>query len=263
MTKYLVIKILNKIQKILITISNYYKFFKQHTFPHKTLSVNAFASKTRNLPSCYEKFKEEELEKCYDHFKKHFYNSVFLESTQLKEYSLKEALLFENKNSNNFYLEFGVGGGNSINLFADILKTQNLTIYGFDSFVGLKEDWKGHVFYPKGSLSKNNQLPGVRENVKILKGWIQDTLPIFLDKEKPKINFMHIDVDTYETTKYIFQKTKEFLTPNCVIVLDDMYNFSGWSVGEYKALREEFKENEYKFIAFSINKGNASLKLTK
>ena len=40
-----------------------------------------------------------------------------------------------------------------------------------------------------------------------------------------------------------------------------MYNFSGWSVGEYKALSEEFNENEYDFIAFSVNKGNASLKL--
>ena len=32
-------------------------------------------------------------------------------------------------------------------------------IHGFDSFEGLREDWKGHVFYPKGSLNLNKKLP--------------------------------------------------------------------------------------------------------
>ena len=35
------------------------------------------------------------------------------------------------------------------------------------------------------------------------------------------------------------------------IYFDELYNYTGWEVGEYKALREVFKENEYKFLAFS------------
>ena len=30
------------------------------------------------------------------------------------------------------------------------------------------------------------------------------------------------------------------------------YNFPGWDVGEYKALKEEFDETEYSFKVFSI-----------
>ena len=261
MTKYILIRMLNIFQKILIKINNYYKFFKQHALPPKNTHIHAFSSKTRNLPSCYEMFKEEELNKCYNHFKKHFYNSVFLETIELQKYSIKEALINDNGKENFYYLEFGVGGGSSINRFSSFLEKKNRSIYGFDSFVGLKEDWKGHVLHPKGSLGKDNKLPKVKNNVHLISGWIQDTLPSFLEKNNPKINFIHIDVDTYETTKFIFNKTKKYLTKNCIIILDEMYNFSGWSVGEYKALSEEFNETEYNFIAFSINKGNASLKL--
>ena len=78
-----------------------------------------------------------------------------------------------------------------------------------------------------------------------------------------KINFIHIDVDTYETTKFILSHTKELMSENAIILFDDLYNFSGWSVGEYKALHctkyfliEVYNEEEYKFIAFkAINKG--------
>ena len=95
----------------------------------------------------------------------------------------------------------------------------------------------------------------------LVAGWIQDTLPLFLKEKNPKINFLHIDVDTYESTKFILKETKQYLSKNCIIVFDDFYNFSGWSVGEYKALIEEFNEKEYKYIAFSLNKGNVAIQL--
>ena len=83
-------------------------------------------------------------------------------------------------------------------------------------------------------------------------GWIQDTLDNFLKEKNPRINFVHIDVDTYDTSKFILQKIKPFLVSGAVILFDEMYNFPGWDVGEYKALQEEFNENEYKFKVFSI-----------
>lgn len=260
MVKHTIIIILNLIQKVFIKINNYYKFIKFHILPPKTTIVNAFSSKTINLPSCYEMFKEEEMKKCYNHFKKHFFNSVFLDNIELQKYSIKEALINDNGSKQLYYLEFGVGRGTSINRFSDILQKNRKFIYGFDSFVGLREDWKGHVLYPKGSLSQNNKQPKVKKNVNLISGWIQDTLPIFLKEKNPKINFIHIDVDTYESTKFIFNNVKKYLANNCIILLDEMYNFPGWSVGEYKALAEEFAEDEYEFIAFSLNKGNAALK---
>jgi len=68
-----------------------------------------------------------------------------------------------------------------------------------------------------------------------------------------KINFVHIDTDTYPTTKFLLQKIKPYLTNNAILIFDELYNFPGWSVGEYKALIEVFEEEEYAFLAFSIN----------
>ena len=82
-------------------------------------------------------------------------------------------------------------------------------------------------------------------------GWIQDTLENFLKEMNNKINFVHIDVDTYETSKFVLEKIKPYLLKDSIILFDELYNFSGWDVGEYKSLIEIFNDNEYKFLSFA------------
>ena len=130
-------------------------------------------------------------------------------------------------------------------------------IYGFDSFEGLREDMKGHHL-TSGTFNLNKKIPNLKKNIRPRVGWIQDTLPSFLLEKNPKINFMHIDTDTYETAKFILQNTKKYLCKNSIIVFDELYNFPGWDVGEYKALTETFSANEYKFIGFA-QKGEQSV----
>ena len=126
----------------------------------------------------------------------------------------------------------------TIKLFSSIIK--NKKIYGFDSFEGLREDWSGYQM-TKGHNDLKGIVPEVPKNVTLIKGWIQNTLPTFIERNKNlKINFAHIDVDTYESTKFILQKIKPFLIDKAVILFDELYNFPGWRVGEYKALKEEF-----------------------
>ena len=111
------------------------------------------------------------------------------------------------------FLEFGVFRGISTNVFAKELSKSNKKIYGFDSFEGLSEDQVGHLGNYKGQFNQNKKLPELRENVVPVVGWIQDTLPAFLEKnfnDNSKIRFIHIDVDTYETTKFILEKLKIF-----------------------------------------------------
>ena len=84
-------------------------------------------------------------------------------------------------NKSGLHLEFGVYKGNSLNYFSNVLK--NTTWYGFDSFLGMQEDWKGGWF-GKGYLNLNNQIPELNKNVKIIKGWFKDTLPNFFKKNK-------------------------------------------------------------------------------
>ena len=144
--------------------------------------------------------------------------------------------------------------GTSINFLADYVKT----IYGFDSFEGLKEDWVGNLL-PKGYFNLNKKIPKLKKNVVPLVGWIQDTLEDFLNQHNPKINFVHIDVDTYETSLYILKSIKPYLDKNAIILFDELYNFPGWRNGEYKALQETFDESEYKFRAFSNDGDSAAV----
>lgn len=210
----------------------------------RALPANRFLEKDYRSP--YILYEKEQLEKCYNHFKKYFSTSIFLDSNSIRRYSINRAC--ENdKNQEYYYLEFGVWRGSTINLMSKHVHK----IYGFDSFEGLKEDWVGMDSKPKGTFNLNKKLPKLNQNVVPIVGWIQDTLKPFLEKEKPKINFIHVDVDTYETTKYILENIKPYLVEKPIILFDELYNLTGWDVGEYKALTEVFNENEYKFIAFS------------
>ena len=196
--------------------------------------------------SPYEKFHKESLEGSYQYFKKYFSSSMFLKGKKIKEYAISKALEI---NDEGLFLEFGVHKGVSINFFSKFLNNKN--IYGFDSFEGLREDWIG-TQATKGTFNLNGKIPGLNSNVVAIKGWIQDTLPIFLSNHKnKKINFIHMDVDTYESSVFILQKIKPFLRKGTIILFDELYNYVNWQENEYKALTEIFNENEYKFLAFS------------
>jgi len=189
---------------------------------------------------------------CYDFFKdKMKSSSVFLKVDDIRNFAIYRAIQNNTGDSKNLFLEFGVYTGGSINLFSKQLKNINETIYGFDTFEGLTEDWLTHVFFPKGSLSLNNKLPKVAKNAILIKGKIQDTLDNFLkDNLKKKILFAHMDMDTYASTKFALAKIKPFLEKGSVILFDEFYGYPNWQQEEYKAFTEVFKENEYKFIAF-------------
>ena len=189
---------------------------------------------------------------CYDFFKdKMKSSSVFLKVDDIRNFAIYRAIQNNAGDNKNLFLEFGVYTGGSINLFSKQLKNINETIYGFDTFEGLTEDWLTHVFFPKGSLSLNNKLPKVAKNAILIKGKIQDTLDNFLkDNLKKKILFAHMDMDTYASTKFALAKIKPFLEKGSVILFDEFYGYPNWQQEEYKAFTEVFKENEYKFIAF-------------
>ncbi len=141
------------------------------------------------------------------------------------------------------YLEFGVYQGKSINFIADIKK--NDTIYGFDSFEGLPEDWTSD--YPKGHFELD-KLPQVRQNVKLIKGYFEDTLPKFI-KERGDFDcaFINIDCDLYSSTKTIIDCLKSHISSGTVIEFDEYFNYPNWQEHEYKAFMEFIEETNLKF----------------
>ena len=188
------------------------------------------------------------VEETFDNFKEHFKKSlIFDDTSEVREYAIKTAV--SNDKNNEFYnLEFGVYQGTSANYFSKYVKK----LYAFDSFQGLKEDWLG-TNQRKGSVDLNKKVPKLNSNVEPIVGWVENTLEDFLEKHNPKINFVHLDMDTYSPTKFTLERIKPFLVKDAIILFDELYNYVGWQHGEYKALKEVFKDDEFEYKAFALN----------
>ena len=190
-------------------------------------------------------------QECYNFFEQDMKKSaIFLKSNDIRKYSISRA--FNNsKTKENLFLEFGVYKGDSINLFGNFLSQHGKEIYGFDSFEGLEEEWNFNDYNPIGTFSLNKKKPKVRDNVKLIQGKVQDTLEEFLEMNKDKkIIFSHLDMDTFKPTKFTLEKIKPFLTKGSILLFDQFYGYPNWQHHEYKAFKEVFKDEEYKYIAF-------------
>ena len=104
-------------------------------------------------------------------------------------------------------LEFGVYSGNTINHIASMTPQK---VFGFDSFEGLPEDWRAD--FPKGRFAA--ALPAVRDNVELVVGWFDATLPGFLARETNPISLLHVDCDLYSSTKTIFDLCRDRIRPD-------------------------------------------------
>jgi hypothetical protein len=144
------------------------------------------------------------------------------------------------------YLEFGVFWGTSINHVAAQIPE---LIYGFDSFEGLPEDWRDGL--PQGYFRVPN-LPEVRPNVRLIKGWFKDTLPMFLKGEPGNVAFLHVDCDLYSSTKTVLDLLTSRIVSGTVIVFDEYFNYPGWREDEFKAFHEFCQEGErrYEYLGY-------------
>lgn len=142
-------------------------------------------------------------------------------------------------------LEFGVYQGKTIKIISNYFKDQ--TVWGFDSFEGLPEDWKttrtGKIDHPKGHFKVDN-LPTVPNNVKLVKGFFNESLPNWLKENQQQIKFLHLDADLYSSTIEVLSLLNSQIVPGTIIAFDEMYPwrlyhmFDNWEEGEFKALKE-------------------------
>lgn len=145
------------------------------------------------------------------------------------------------------YCEFGVASGATINIMAK--HRPGATFHGFDSFEGLPENWR--TGFAKGAFAMDG-LPPVESNVKLYKGWFDQTLPGFLTAHPEPVAFLHMDADLYSSTKTVFEALGDRLEVGSVIQFDEYFNYPGWRRGEFQAFEELVEEYgiEYEVLGY-------------
>ena len=111
--------------------------------------------------------------------------SIIQNIPNVETYPLKyvfENLKLQHK-PNTLWLEFGVASGRTINYISKFTKDK---VYGFDSFEGLPEKWRDG--FNKGAFNRNGILPEVNNNVELIKGWFDETLPNFIKNHNKKVS---------------------------------------------------------------------------
>jgi hypothetical protein len=110
------------------------------------------------------------------------------------------------------YLEFGVADGPSFRRMVGEFSHPDSLFVGFDSFVGLPEDW---LMHKRGTFSNNGVTPEIDDTrVRFVQGWFQNTLHDSLiwlrDRLKGRV-LIHYDSDLYYSTLFLLTS----LWPHC------------------------------------------------
>jgi hypothetical protein len=173
--------------------------------------------------------------------------STFTTRSNLHEFLINRVI---NKDSSGLYLEFGVSAGASINMFAKAMP--NITIHGFDAFRGLRNAWS-KPNRSIGAMDLHGKIPKVPSNVALHIGWVEDTLPLFLQQHAGKIYFVHQDLDVYSPTKSSLKLLKDRFESGTMILFDDYHGFIGWENHSHKAFNEVLNIEEFELLAFSFD----------
>lgn len=168
----------------------------------------------------------------------------FENQRELIEHSLRETKV------DGHYLEFGVFTGGTISFMARRLPSR--TLHGFDSFEGLPESWHGFSL-GREAFSLKGKLPKVPKNVRLHRGWFDQSLPPWLKENPGPVAFIHVDCDLYSSTKTIFELLGDRMVPGTIILFDEYFNYPNWEQHEYKALQEFVKARgiRYRYLAFA------------
>jgi len=142
------------------------------------------------------------------------------------------------ENSDELLLDLGVWLGWSTRLTSD---ASDRTVYGFDTFEGLVEDWQidDQMLLKKGTFALSDPLAqrfirdtgvslhdGVPDvlgrKVQYVKGSTYETLAPFL-AERPgsPIRLFHMDLDTYESCLHALETCKDRFVEGSILVFDE------------------------------------------
>ena len=84
------------------------------------------------------------------------------------------------------------------------------------------------------------------------KGWFNQTLATWHEKNLDNVAFMHIDCDLYSSTVDILEALKDRMQFGTIILFDEYFNYSNWENHEFKAWQEFVVKYQiqYEYIGF-------------
>ena len=144
------------------------------------------------------------------------------------------------------FYEYGVWMGDSFKYLMQYFKKG----YGFDTFLGLPEDWRS---VPKGAYSSFGKVPNI-DGGEFIVGEFQNSLPEFFAKPRPLAGLINFDADLYASTFCALVNSKSIIDEKTVLIFDEFIINSGWEHDEFRALEEFCKANglDYEVIAVSL-----------
>jgi len=152
----------------------------------------------------------------------------------------------------NIILEFGVWTGSSYTWFD---KHFSGSVFGFDSFDGLPEEWAG-TSMPTEKFVLGGKIPKClmeySDQGLIKAGWFSETLPKFLNEHPDEeISLIHMDADLYSSTKYVLETliSSNKLTPGTIILFDNYFGYPGWKLNEHKVV-EELLKDRFEYLGY-------------
>jgi len=122
-------------------------------------------------------------------------------------------------------LELGVAYGDTLRLLQKLSKA-SFVYYGFDSFKGLPESWRG---LPKGAFSNfgpssisydQNEI----HTINFVVGWVEETLIDFPAPDRSALKFIMFDMDLFAPTRFAYKNLKSHITKGDYIYFDEAFD---------------------------------------
>jgi hypothetical protein len=149
------------------------------------------------------------------------------------------------------FVECGVARGGCTAVMAFVSRGQR-RVWGFDSFEGMpaqteedEDQGKKAVGViaagPDGLHEAQRTLHRfhlAHESVKLVKGWFEETLPVYASQLEP-IAVLRLDSDWYKSTRYCLETLYDLVVPGGVVIVDDYNAFIGCrkAVDEFRLKR--------------------------
>jgi hypothetical protein len=171
------------------------------------------------------------------------------------------------QDSDELLLDLGVWIGWSTRLISDAC---GRTVYGFDTFSGLVEDWQvdDQVLIKRGAFSLSDPFAqrfirdtgvslddGVPEalgrKVQFIRGSTYETLAPFLaDRPAAPIRLFHMDLDTYESCLHALETCKDHFIEGSILVFDE-YLVTNGEMRAFYEFQSQY-ELEWRYRAWGL-----------